>query len=178
MNNIVGLSMIAIPALILLIGLFKKNENFFDLRNVFKSHFLLFKNSRLQYLNFYILPLIMAIGVSTFYVPGNEYYAQQNVILSIFISLLITILSIIVSKNYGDEKREKVKVVLEETSNAIVFSVCLCVFLMVLSLIMIAINNIDKTLSFAVGVLSYYMLMIILLNMLLIIKRLERLIKL
>lgn len=177
MRNVLGILMILIPTLLLLCGMMRKNEGFFNLRKVFINHFLLFKRARLQYLNFYVFPLFIAIGIVNFFVPTEDYYSQQNVIISIFISSLLAILSIIDSKKYEEERIEKIKIVLDETSNAIVFSVCLCVFLMIISLVMSIAQEMCMGVLRVIGAISIYFMIVILMNMLLIIKRLEELIR-
>lgn len=59
----------------------------------------LFKNARYQYLVFYIYPLIMSIGISILYVAEKEMYKDITVVVSIFISMLLAILSIITTKD-------------------------------------------------------------------------------
>ncbi len=174
MKNSIGICLILIPSLLLLGGLFKKNESFFGLREVFENQFRLFKNARLQYLNFVVYPLLISVGMAFFYVPQTDFYEQLNVTLSIFVSLLIAILGVITSKNYDEEKKKKIIVVHEETCNTIIFSVCLCLLLMIISFSMMIISNLNNDVRTFMGIISVYFLLVILLNMLLIIKRIVK----
>lgn len=184
MKDVVSICLIVIPSIMLILCLIKKYDNFLDLRSVIKNYFSLFNKAKLQIWTFYILPIFISIGISMKFVPYKSYYGQQNVIISIFISLLITILSIIVSKdyylvnkNYSDTMKKKIKRVIEETCNAIIFNVCLCVLLMMQGLVIVSIKEQCKTIMTILGSVSYYFMIVILLNMLLIIKRLDKLIR-
>lgn len=176
----IGIFLITVSMLLIITTLFSKKDTFFDLRNIFTKHLALFKDSKRQYLTFYIYPLLLAVGISIFYVADTDFYEGINVILSIFVSMLLAIFSILVSKDYSDleeTKKSKIKKVLEETNNAIIFTICLCIFLMIVGLIMIAIKSLCAIVSMTIATVTYYLFLIILLNILLIIKRLGKLVQ-
>ena len=54
--------LIAIAALIICFNLFRKNNNFFDVRNIFKEQFKIFKYAKGQLVVFYGVPLILAFA--------------------------------------------------------------------------------------------------------------------
>ncbi len=114
-----------------------------------------------------------------FYVAEKEMYKDITVVLSIFISMLLAILSIITTKDlskYEPNQQQRIKAVIKETSNAIVFCTAISIFIICVFLIMTAIDF-DKYqyLAKGVAVVIYYLLLVILLNILLIVKRMGKL---
>lgn len=173
-ESTLGLVLITISFFLISLGLFRRNSSFVELRKVFLEHMVLFKNARYQYLVFYVYPLIMSIGISILYVAEKERYK-----VSIFISMLLAILSIITTKDlskYEPNQQQRIKAVIKETSNAIVFCTAISIFIICVSLIMTAIDF-DKYqyLAKGVAVVIYYLLLVLLLNILLIVKRMGKL---
>lgn len=173
-ESTLGLVLMTISFFLISLGLFRRNSSFVELRKVFLEHMVLFKNARYQYLVFYVYPLIMSIGISILYVAEKERYK-----VSIFISMLLAILSIITTKDlskYEPNQQQRIKAVIKETSNAIVFCTAISIFIICVSLIMTAIDF-DKYqyLAKGVAVVIYYLLLVLLLNILLIVKRMGKL---
>ena len=114
-----------------------------------------------------------------FYVAEKEMYKDITVVVSIFISMLLAILSIITTKDlskYEPNQQQRIKAVIKETSNAIVFCTAISIFIICVFLIMTAIDF-DKYqyLAKGVAVVIYYLLLVLLLNILLIVKRMGKL---
>ena len=106
-------------------------------------------------------------------------YKDITVVVSIFISMLLAILSIITTKDlskYEPNQQQRIKAVIKETSNAIVFCTAISIFIICVSLIMTVIDF-DKYQYWAKGVavVIYYLLLVLLLNILLIVKRMGKL---
>ncbi len=178
-ESTLGLVLMTISFFLISLGLFRRNSSFVELRKVFLEHMVLFKNARYQYLVFYVYPLIMSIGISILYVAEKEMYKDITVVVSIFISMLLAILSIITTKDlskYEPNQQQRIKAVIKETSNAIVFCTAISIFIICVSLIMTAIDF-DKYqyLAKGVAVVIYYLLLVLLLNILLIVKRMGKL---
>lgn len=177
---VTGAILICSACVLLTISLFKKNDSFFNLREIFKQHFLLFRDARLQYLTFYVYPMILAVGISCFYIADATFYENLNVIVSILISMLLAIYSILAGKDiekYDENRKVKIKTVIKETNNAITFSVVISIFLMFLSLVMVALGDIQyNILAMVFSILVYYLFIVLLLNILLIVKRLGKLV--
>lgn len=174
-----GLGLIVISFILISVGLFKRNSNFVDLRNVFKEHMAIFKNARCQYFVFYLYPLFMSIGISILYVAENDMYKDIMVVVSIIISMLLAILSIITTKDlskYSSNQAKRIKEVVKETSNAIVFCTTISIFIICIALIMTAIDSSKyQYLARGVAIVIYYLLLVLLLNILLIVKRMGKL---
>lgn len=144
--HVIGTFLICSACILLTGSLFKKNDSFFDLRKVFKQHFLLFKDAKMQYLTFYLYPMMLSVGIACFYIADVAFYENLNVIVSILISMLLAIYSILAGKDiekYDKDRMTKIKAVIKETNNAITFSVVISVFLMILSLVIVALGDIQ-----------------------------------
>ena len=180
-THIAGLISIALFLLVNVILLFKKHESFFNLRTVISDHLSLFRNCKIQYVIFYVNPAFFAIGLSLIYEAGEAFYTNLSVIISILVSMLFAILSILTGKDYSsvpdNNQRNNIQDVTQETITAIVFETLLCIFLLLYGLTMIVIHGSPFNVDIANRVFSgiaYYTFAVILLNLLLIVKRISR----
>lgn len=185
----IGAGFVCISLVLLVSLLLSKNERFFNIREVFSKHFNLFKECKSQYFVFYIIPLLLAIGLAMIYEADSLFYSELSIVLGIIISMLFAILAMLTSNDYRDvkscEEKGKVKKVAEETTNAIVFNCILCLFLLLFCLIMIVLQSVDfdmistKFLFILKKVFSgiaYYLFTVILLTLFLIIKHMSKII--
>ena len=179
-----GLVMVVCFALINLIFLFRKNESFFNLRDVVKDHLYLFYDCKSQYIVFYFSPLLFAVGLALIYEAGETFYTNLSVIVSVLLSMLLAILSILTGKDYScisdDDQRENIQTVTQETITAIVFDSLLCIFLLLYGLAMIVIDGVDfdtEIIKRVFAGVAYYNFAVTLLNLLLIVKRMSRIIE-
>lgn len=182
-KSYVSIVLIILSITLIMLSFFRKNDNFFNVKEIAKSYFSIFSKSKSQYITFYALPLVLAVGLAIIYEADKSFYENSSVIVSIFLSMLLAILSILTSKEYGSFSKElktKVQKVVKETINAIVFDSLLCIVLLLYCLIMIVIYDVDFKLSIAKNIfagISYYGFAVILLNLLLIIKRMGKIIE-
>lgn len=188
-STIIGIALVVSSLLLIAICLFHKREAFFNLRNIVKKHFELFKNSRINYVVFYFLPGLFAVGLAMLYSAAMEFYTELSVILGIILSVLLTILSILSNYDFStvaDEvQKKKGRKVVEDTINAITFSTLLCIFLLLYNLVLIILRTCDLSwvtwdLSFLKAVVSavaYYLFAVICLNLLLIVKQMSKIIQ-
>lgn len=186
---IIGITLVVSSLLLITACLFHKREDFFNLRNVVKKHFKLFKNSKMNYVVFYVLPALFAAGLSLLYSAATEFYTELSVILGILLSVLLTILSILSNYDFStvtDEKqKEKAKEVVEQTINAITFSSLLCIFLLLYNLALIIVRSYDfswitwdlSIIKAAVSAIAYYVFAVICLNLLLVVKQMSKIIQ-
>ena len=176
----IGIILVVCAGLFMLLGMINKNNSFIDLNNVISSHLKLFKESKKQYLNFYLYPLIMSIGVAFLYCADGMMYQNIIVVVSIFVSMLLAILSILTTKDYSKhegQQRERIKKVLKETNNAIVFCVFISILIIIISMIMLALDSAECDLvNKVISALVFYLMQVLMLNMLLIVKRMGKLI--
>jgi hypothetical protein len=184
-----GVILVVASFVVMAICLLHKNEPFFNLNQVFRKHFALFKNSKSQYLVFYVLPLILAIGLSMLYTAAEDFFTELSVILGIVLSVLLTILSILSGYDFStvknEEQRKKGKAVVTDTINAITFNSLLCIFLLLYNLVLIVLAGGDYSwVPFDVGILkiitsfiAYYLFSVICLTLLLVVKQMSKIIQ-
>lgn len=175
----IGIILIIVSSILLLMGLFRKKNNFIDLRSVLISHFKMFRCAKIQFFVIYICTLVMSIGISLIYIADITLYQNIIVVMSIFVSMLMAMLSLIKAKDYShlnETQRENVKEVIKEVDNQVVYCSFVSVVVIVFSLIMIAISKIDNPmLDIITSTIVYYLVEVLLLNILLIMKRMSRL---
>lgn len=183
-KTIIGLVLVILSVVSLVWCFLKKNESFFNLREVFIQHFRLFKDNKLQYFVFYGLPFVFSSGLSLLYTANDDFYEQISVIVSVILSILLAVLSIITSKNYyisQDEKQnERVQIVVKETINTISFATFICVFIMICSLVMIVVDNVPVPhwLQMVLSCGAFYCFTVLILTTLMIVKRINRIVQL
>jgi hypothetical protein len=183
-TKIIGISIICLSSLLMLICLMKTNSNFFNLKSVISLHLKLFDSSKNQYFIFYVLPLLFSIGLTLLYTAGETFYTNLSIIISILLSMLLAILSILTEKEYNSindvKQKAKLHQVVKETINAIIFDALLCVFLLLYGLVMVVIDDVSINIGIVKSIfagVSYYFFTVILLNLLLIIKRMSKIIE-
>ena len=174
-----GIILIIISSVFILLGLFRKRNNFIDLNSVFVKHFSMFKTARIQFIVIYICTLILAIGISLVYVADGTLYQNIIVVMSIFASMLMAMLSVIKSKDlskYNGDEKKRIDGVMKETDAQVMYCTCICMFEIIVSLIMIALSNLDiPTILTIMSVITYYLIEILTLNILIVVKRLGKL---
>ena len=170
--------LIIIPCILIIQNLCAKNVSFIDLNKVFKEHMGIFKKNKYQYVIFYVYPLFISVGISYYFTPESSFMEQFNVVISILLSALLAIMSILINKDFssvGIETKEKAKAILKETNNAIVFDIAIGILLVIVNLVLFTIDIGNAVWAKIVAGISYYLFIVMLLNILLIIKRLSRL---
>lgn len=185
----IGLVLVIVSAILILCSLLRKKESFFNLRQVIKKHLAVFKECKFQYLVFYGFPMFFSIGLAMIYKAGETFYSELSVIMGILLSMLFAILSILAGHDFStvkdEQQRAKVKSVVKETVNAIVFDSILCLFLMIYGLVVIVLDGISfSSLPFNIAIVkaiisgvAYYIFSVILLNLLLIVKHMSKIIE-
>lgn len=180
MKEKIGIIFIVISGLMTILGLFSKRGNYIGLNKVIGEHLKLFRNSKKQYVVFYILPLIMSIGITCLYSASKDMYENLMVVVSIFISMLLAIMGIITAKDYSKyegKQLKRIKEVLNETNNAIVFCVFICILILVVSLIMVIIETLcTEIINGIISAVLFYLVQVLLLNILLVVKRMSKLV--
>ena len=181
-----GLLLVFISLAVMIFSLLRKEEPFFNLRDIIKAHKQLIRGSEIL---FCILPMCFAVGLSLLYTAGAQFYTEISVILGIFLSMLLASLSILSNYDFSTVKdasqREKGKKVVRQTINAIMFDSLLCVFLLLYGLTIIVLSSGDfswipismNIIKAIVSAIAYYLFSVILLNLLLIVKQISKIIE-
>ena len=99
---------ISICLCILVCNFFRKTNNFLDIRAIVKNYFLLFSKCKGQGIIIWGIPIIISISIAIIQVVDSSLLNNLNVILSILITMLCSVLSMLcVFDKY--EKNEQYK---------------------------------------------------------------------
>lgn len=164
---------ILISVAFLLFSLFFKYSNFMDIRKIIIQHFSVFKGNRIQCFGIFVAPLVISIALAFIKCIDKDIIGNLNIILSLLISMFLSILSILCSFN-REVENANYNQLLKETYNTTIFEIILCLLLLFISFIVLFIGDFEETIKFKItsGVI-YYLTMIMILNILVIIKRIK-----
>ena len=175
----VVLSKISIPmvlftlgAVLIIISLLQKNNNFLDMRQIVIQHFKVFKGSPFQCFIIFGVPAMFAVATAMCQLVNEDIINNLNIVLSILISMFFAMLSILCS--WGRKNDDKYNQLRKETFNAIVFESILCIVLLLISFILLFLNNyMPNLLLKSISIVIYYLSFVVALNIFVIIKRLK-----
>lgn len=188
-DKFIGIILSAISLMLIAVLLFKKEEPYFNFREILKNHFALFAKCKSQYWVFYFLPLLLSIGLSLLFTVNSNFFSHLGVVLSIILSMMLALLAILCdydfSKFKDDTQRRNAETSVKQTINAILFCCIVGIALLLEGFIVIAMSgktfnwipfdfSICKTI---ISVFSYYLLIVVLMNLLLIIKNISKIIE-
>ena len=188
-TKILGIVLVVTSFSLISVCLFRKNEAYFNLREVVQKHFALFKNSKSQYFIFYILPLLFSVGLALLYTATEEFLTESSVVLGIILSVLLTILSILSSYDFSNVKNQaqcaRVNSVVTDTINSITFNTLLCIALMLYNMVLVVLNEGDYSwvpfditlIKVIMSGIAYYLFSVICLTLLLIVKQMCKIIQ-
>lgn len=188
-NKLIGATLSIISSVLIVCILFKKKEPYFNFREIIREHFHLFSNCKSQYFVFYILPMFLSMGLSLLFSANVAFFSHLGVVLSIILSMLLALLSILsgydFSKFENEEQKSNAKTAIKQTINAILFCCMIGILLLLLGFIVIATSGTNNewipfninVCKIVVSAFSYYLFIVVLLNLLLIIKNMSRIIE-
>lgn len=171
--------LIIVPTLLLCVLLCRKRNSFFNVTEIIREHFSIFKECKGQYITFLFLPSIIAIGLAGKLNLNDDIINKINVIISILIAMFFSILAIVATdgsldcdkKKYTNQNNIKL---LNQTFNSVMFEIINCIFILIFTTLYSSISVIpylNKIMSFLV----YFLLIITLVNIFMILKRLKTL---
>lgn len=152
-----------------------KNNNFLDIKMVFKQHFQIFQDAPLQKMIFIFVPLLMSVAIVDIQCVDKAIVNNLNIVISIFLSMFFAMLSILSGMEFKREPQNDVyNKLLKETFNTIVFEIVFCIILLMFSFTLLFVDNFTsgyllKIISFLV----YYLLLAVILNIFIVIKRIK-----
>lgn len=185
MVTYIGVSLVIASIIMILCCLLRKDEPFFNLRKVISEHLGLFKNCPSQYIVFYGIPLLFAVGLSMIYQAGAAFYSELSIVLGILLSMLLAMMSILSGYDFStiqDEKQRKKGIEgVKQAVNAILFDSMLIIGLLLYGLTIIVVSgstlpSVLYSIKPVASGLAYYIFFVILLNLVLIIKHLSNLV--
>ncbi len=151
----------------------RKFGNYIDIRGVFIKHFSFFRDNKIQFLSIYIIPVIFSLYIGCNKIITRDILDTLVIILSILISMFFAVLSIICS--IESKKDNKIySQLLKETFISTVFEIIICIILLLISFAAIFFGRgFNNIVDFFVSVIVYYLTFILILNIFVIIKRVE-----
>ena len=178
-----GIALIFVSFVLMLFSIFKKTNNFFNARQIVKDHFDAFNKSIRQYIVFYVYPLLLSVGVTFIYDATDVLYDNLLIVLSIILSMLFSVLAIITNFSYKTDNEnpvdKRIIKVVRESCNSILYSCLLCVFIILYCIILIIINDMPfygGLLGKILNGIAYYIFVVLILNLLLVVKRISKII--
>lgn len=166
-----------IGLVVLFLSFTPKINNFFDIRTILHNHFKIFKNNYLQLISVYIVPIFFAIWITLRQQVTENILNEINLIITILTSMFFAFIGIIGSLNM-DKKDKNFKRVVGETFNSTLFEIICCLILLLISFLTIFVNDYDNAcLIKMISIPIYYFFIIVILNVFLILKRIQAIFK-
>lgn len=163
--------------MILLVYIFKAGTNYLNIRKVFRDYISIFSDAKKHLWIFWGLPVLLSGALVQITVLTSELAEHLTVFLSILISAFFAMLSILVSKDTSKQTRKLYEQVLKETASTVLLEIVLCMVSLIISLSIIFFGNgMLQWLKIIVSLFEYYLLFVMMLNMLILIKRFKSLI--
>lgn len=160
-----------ISAMIIFFNFVRKNNNFFDVRGIFKEQFKIFINAKGQLFVFYGVPFLMSFGLVNYKLLNLYIVGNTIVVISIIMSMLFCILSIL---STFEKKNTHYITVLNETFNTVIFELILCIIILILLFTVLFVEKIESNfISYFISLSIYYFIFTVLLNTFIIIKRIK-----
>lgn len=159
--------------IILFIGLFIKYNNFLNINSIITEHLSELWKNKIQFISIFAAPILISYALSVNRIIDEELLSSLNVILSILTAMFFSILGVLCT--IREKTEDKVyKVLIEQTFNSTVFEILLCLVLLLMSFIILFINIFEKNIFTVIssGVI-YYFTIIMIINVLMVIKRMK-----
>lgn len=172
MNNLLLISSI-IGVILLLYSFTRKIGNYVDVWNIINKHLSFFKNNKLQFISIYIIPIVFSLYIGNIQTITRDILDTLVIILSILISMFFAVLSILCSIESKNKSKEYNQL-LDETFTSTVFEIIICITLLLSSFVAIFIGKgINEIINTIASDIIYYLTFILILNIFVIIKRIE-----
>lgn len=188
MVKTIGFAFIVVAIISIIISIFSERRSFFNIKSIIKDHLKMFENCKSQYLIFYGFPFILSVGLALIYDAQDDFYNNLSVIISIILSMLFAVLAILTSFNYSNSLNSNdntanssniIKVV-NETTNFIIFETIICVFLLIYGMIVVIVRGVmplNLVINKIFTGVSCFFFTVLILDLLVVIKRMSRIIK-
>lgn len=179
--KVVSLSLFVVSMAIIVLNAFRRDSNFIDIRKIVKNHLEIFfvkgKWIKNQLLLFFGVPLFLATAC-ILYDPlrtsAQEVVDMLILVVTVFISALLSMWSILQGMgNTSNINQENTSSLKSKVSHTILFEVLVCTFILILSLIYTFLRDeIGGLVQKVFLLLIYYLMFVLVLNLLLVFKRL------
>lgn len=163
--------------MILIVYIFKAGTNYLNIKKIFKDYVSIFSNARKHLWLFWGVPVLLSAALVQVTALTSELAEHLSVFLSILISAFFAMLSILVSKDTSKQTGKLYEQVLKETASTVLLEIVLCMMALIISLAIIFLpDSIKYGVQIIISVFEYYLVFVMVLNMLILIKRFKALI--
>lgn len=170
-------TLFCIALIILTIYVLRTNTNFLDIKRVFSDYYKVFEAAKSHLIIFWGVPALLAFASIQVALISDSISENILVFLSILIAAFFSMLSILVSQQENSNSSTQFKTVLKESASIVLLEIILCIFALIITLAALIIGyNIKDWLKIAISFADYYVIFVMLLNTLILIKRIKALI--
>ena len=163
--------------MILIVYIFKAGTNYLNIKKIFKDYISIFSNARKHLWLFWGVPVLLSAALVQVTALTSELAEHLSVFLSILISAFFAMLSILVSKDTSKQTGKLYGQVLKETASTVLLEIVLFMMALIISLAIIFLSDsIKYGVQIIISVFEYYLVFVMVLNMLILIKRFKALI--
>lgn len=163
--------------LVILVYILKGGTNFLNIKKIFSDYLKMFNEAKIHLVIFWGVPFLLAIGFVQITAIDSNLSNTLIIFQSILISAFFSMLSILISRQNETNENLLYMTVLKETASVILLEIVLCVVSVMIS---VATIFLSATLNFfilqIVSATNYYIVFVVILNLLIIIKRIKALI--
>lgn len=164
---------------VIILGLYVicARTNFLSISRVLSDYRQVFRDAPKHIWIFWGVPAILAVSLVQVALVNDEVAESLLVFLSILIAAFFSILAILVSQQGFTDTTMQYKKVLKESTTIVLVEIVLCVFALIITLSAAILGEqIPEWLQYTISGIDYYLIFVMLLNMLITIKRLKALI--
>ena len=170
-------TLFCVAVIILGVYTIRAKTNFLHIGRVFSDYKQVFSEAPGHMWIFWGVPVIFALSLVQVTLINNEVSESILVFLSILIAAFFSILAILVSQQGFTDTSAQYKKVMKESTTIVLVEIVLCVFALIITLSATILGEqIPEWLQYTISGIDYYLMFVMLLNMLITIKRLKALI--
>ena len=168
-------TLLIIGGVLLILGVFQKNSNFLNVHTIIIKHIAIFRGNLFQGIAVFIAPALIAISIAMSKTITVSTINSVVVVLSIFSALFFAELSALCTLPNSD-KDEKYRQLLKETFNSVLFEILISIVVLIIAFIMLFLDNYENLIVVkVVSAIIYYLTIELILNELVLIKRIKAL---
>lgn len=171
------MALFILALIILFVYIFRAGTNYLNIKKIFKDYISIFSGARKHLWLFWGVPVLLSAALVQVTTLTSELAEHLSVFLSILISAFFAMLSILVSKDTSKQSEKLYEQVLKETASTVLLEIVLCMMSLIISLAIIFLpDSIKHWAQIIISIFEYYLVFVMLLNMLILIKRFKALI--
>lgn len=159
--------------IILFIGIFIKYNNFLNINSIITEHLSELWKNKIQFVSIFFAPILISYSLAVNRTIDESLLSSLNVILSILTAMFFSILGVLCTIKEKTQDNEY-KILIEQTFNSTVFEILLCLLLLLISFTVLFVNIFERNIFIVVSSgIIYYLTIIMIVNILMIIKRMK-----